>query len=52
MKPKILFDRYISRKNFYQSISEADPNLNKFKSVVKTPSGEPEVGSGNFTVEK
>ena len=30
MKPKILFDRYISRKNFYQSISEADPNLNKF----------------------
>ena len=30
MKPKIIFDRYISRKNFYQSISEADPKLNKF----------------------
>ena len=30
MKPKIIFDRYISRKNFYQSISEVDPKVNKF----------------------
>jgi len=33
-------------------LDEKKPNLNNFKSVVKTPSGEPEVGSGNFTVEK
>ena len=33
-------------------LDEKKPNLNNFKSVVKTPSGEPDVGSGNFTVEK
>ena len=25
---------------------------NKFENKIKTPSGEPDVGSGNFTVKK
>ena len=28
------------------------PDLSEFKSTLKSPSGEPIVGSGNFTVKK
>ncbi len=33
-------------------LSEKPPILNEFKNTPKTPSGEPELGSGNFTVKK
>ena len=33
-------------------IDEERPKLDSFKNNVKTPSGEPSLGSGNFTVKK
>ena len=33
-------------------IDESRPNLKEFKNKIDTPSGEPELGSGNFTVKK
>ena len=33
-------------------LDDPQPPLNKFKNKIKTPSGEPDVGSGNFTVKK
>ena len=33
-------------------LDEKPPSLNEFKTTIKTPSGEPELGSGNFTVKK
>ena len=33
-------------------MGEAPPPLKEFKNTIKTPSGEPEVGSGNFSVKK
>ena len=33
-------------------IDEERPKLDSFKNNVKTPSGEPNLGSGNFTVKK
>ena len=33
-------------------LDEKPPSLNDFKNTLKTPSGEPDLGSGNFTVKK
>ena len=33
-------------------IADPKPDLKKFKNKIITPSGEPDVGSGNFTVKK
>ena len=33
-------------------LDEKPPLLNDFEANIKTPSGEPEVGSGNFTIKK
>ena len=33
-------------------LDENTPELKDFNNTLKTPSGEPEVGSGNFTVKK
>ena len=33
-------------------IGEKPPLLNEFKTTLKSPSGEPDLGSGNFTVKK
>ncbi len=33
-------------------LNETPPLLNDFNNTLKTPSGEPELGSGNFTVKK
>ena len=33
-------------------LGEAPPSIKEFKNTLKSPSGEPEVGSGNFTVKK
>ena len=33
-------------------LDDPQPPLKKFKNKIKTPSGEPDVGSGNFTVKK
>ena len=33
-------------------IDDTRPKLKDFKNLVDTPSGEPELGSGNFTVKK
>ena len=33
-------------------LDENPPILNNFTNTLKTPSGEPKVGSGNFTVKK
>ena len=37
--------------NIYK-LNEKIPELKDFNNTLKTPSGEPEVGSGNFTVKK
>ena len=34
------------------TLDEKPPLMNDFNNSLKTPSGEPEVGSGNFTVKK
>ena len=33
-------------------INDPQPPLKEFENKIKTPSGEPDVGSGNFTVKK
>ena len=33
-------------------MGETPPPLKEFKNTIKTPSGEPDVGSGNFSVKK
>ena len=33
-------------------LTDSRPDLNEFKSTLKSPSGEPTVGSGNFAVKK
>ncbi len=33
-------------------LTDPRPDINKFNKIVETPSGEPNVGSGNFTVKK
>ena len=33
-------------------IDDTRPKLKDFKNLIDTPSGEPELGSGNFTVKK
>ena len=33
-------------------IGENPPPVKKFKNTLKSPSGEPDVGSGNFAVKK
>ena len=33
-------------------LGETPPPIKEFKNTLKSPSGEPEVGSGNFTVKK
>tara|TARA_B100000674_G_C37264088_1_gene655836 strand:- start:49 stop:399 length:351 start_codon:yes stop_codon:yes gene_type:complete len=33
-------------------VSEKAPSIESFKTTLKSPSGEPELGSGNFTVKK
>ena len=33
-------------------MGESPPPVKGFKNTLKTPSGEPDVGSGNFTVKK
>ena len=33
-------------------MGEPPPPIRKFKNTIKSPSGEPDVGSGNFTVKK
>ena len=33
-------------------LGENPPNKDSFTNTLKTPSGEPKVGSGNFTVKK
>ena len=32
-------------------LKETPPSIKKFKNTLKSPSGEPDVGSGNFTVK-
>jgi sarcosine oxidase subunit delta len=38
-------------KGIYK-LNEKTPGLKDFRNTLKTPSGEPEVGSGNFTIKK
>ncbi len=33
-------------------LTDPRPDISKFNKIVETPSGEPNVGSGNFTVKK
>ncbi len=33
-------------------LEETPPPVKEFQNTLKSPSGEPEVGSGNFTVKK
>ena len=33
-------------------MGETPPSLKEFKNTLKSPSGEPDVGSGNFAVKK
>ena len=35
-----------------KQLGENPPNIESFSNTLKTPSGEPKVGSGNFTVKK
>ena len=37
---------------FTYKIGETPPPIKKFQNTLKSPSGEPDVGSGNFTVKK
>ena len=39
------------RSKIYK-LNDKPPSLSDFKNTLKTPSGEPELGSGNFTVKK
>ena len=34
------------------TLNEKPPVIEEFNNTLKTPSGEPELGSGNFTVKK
>ena len=47
MKPKIM---YLILKIY--KLTDNRPELSEFKTTLKSPSGEPIVGSGNFAVKK